>query len=417
MPYTLLFCCLLLGIGTSLHAQDPHRHDTIPFGEWRQEIVRAPVLTGGSQPIIILPNTQPFCFDKRLDLKMAIGHTSTQQFAFLDTRNGLSGTLPPSRGSAVEEIMPEIDHFTFTVMSLKGNVYTYKTQKGKQDALEHWVSTGNTQNSLYQSPTASNPGSGVALVRKSEQRVYCGNKINATAYRYDGSPNTFFLYGNRFPDKLHPVKYLGVFGVGYLFTQEGLYLIMELNFGANYVRISDMENVHTCFNPSGFQSMEDRFQARGQEDLQKEKAKTDQEQAHITGDCTQEKQAIVDFKKALNQKHEELLRKSQHGNLYQDTMAQRAMLSLSDPLYAVQQSILNARLRICGAQSDMARNPRNAPADGAKVQCLNDQVAQLQNAESRMMALDRQYVTQLARGNAEKSKLYLELMKTLPRCD
>jgi hypothetical protein len=238
-------------------------------------------------------------------------------------------------------------------------------------------------------------------------RSYCDNKINARAYRYDGSPTTFFIYGDRFPEKLHPLKFLGAFGVGYMYCEEGLYLIMEMNFGANYVRIGTMENVHSCFNPAPFQVQEDAFHAKAQQELREERANTDRQQDQVRGECTGEKQAIVDFKRALNQKHEELLRRSQHGNTYQDSVAQRAMLSMTDPLDMVRESILNVNLNICLSH----RHGGNA------VSCLREQLSALQDAETRMMALDQQYASQPAIASAKKGKIWWDLQNTLPICN
>ena len=400
---------LLLAVAATAHAQDPHRRrDTIPFGQWQQEITRAPVLTGGSQPIIIVPNRQPYCFDKLLSLKMTIGRLSTEQSIYLDTRNGLTGILPPSRsGGAITEIMPELENFTFTVMSLKGNVYIYKNQKDK-NGIGHLVRTGNTQNFLYQSPTLTNPGAGAGLARKAERRGYCNNKVTALAYRYDGNPNTFFVYGDRFPERLHPLKYMGAFGVGYMYCQEGLFLIMEVNFGtASYVRIGDMENVHNCFDPSEFQVAEDKFQANQQRELQEEQASADRKQQQVTGECTGEKQAIVDYKRAMIDKHAELLRKSQHGNTYTDTATQRAIVNMMDPLDGLRENILVIKLNICQSQVH----------GGGKVSCLSNQLSILQDAEARMMALDSRYPTEPARAQTEKSKIYWDLMKNLVQCN
>jgi len=129
MKYVMICCCLLLV--SLVNGQERHRRDTVPFGQWKEEITRVPVLTGGSQPIIIVPNRQQYCFDKQLYLKMQVGRMDAEQSIYLDTHNGLTGILPPSRGGAVLDIMPEIEHFNFTVMSMKGNVYIYKNQKGR----------------------------------------------------------------------------------------------------------------------------------------------------------------------------------------------------------------------------------------------------------------------------------------------
>ncbi|HVW60900.1 MAG TPA: hypothetical protein VHC48_12710 [Puia sp.] len=416
MKYVLI---LLLCAGMAARGQNPPRRDTLHFAQWRQEIVRVPVLTGGSQPIVIVPNRGQYCFDKQLSLKMTVGHHDAEQNVYLDTRNGLTGILPPSsHGAAVLEIMPQMENFTFTVMSMKGNIYMYKNQKSKS-GIEHWVRTGNSQNFLYQSPTMSAPsgGAGVALARKAESRTYCDGKITAQAYKYGGGTNTWYVYGDRYPAQLRPRKFLGPFGVGYMYTDEGLYLIMEVNFGANYVRIGSMENVQSCFDPSSFRVMEDAFVTKRQEEIQHEEAKADEEEAHAVGECAAEKQAIVDLKKEINKKQADLLRNSQHGNLYQDPASQKAIIGMMDPLDNVRQSILNAKLRICGAEKDMMKYPAHAPEDGLRIGCLGRQVTMLQDAQARMMEIDNQYPTQPARANTEKSKLYWEVLNTIPKCD
>lgn len=409
----------LLTLPITVHAQDPHRHrDTIPFMNWQQEITRAPVLTGQEQPIIIVPNRGQYCFDKLLYLEMHIGRMNTEQCAYLDTHKGLTGILPPSRsGGAVTEIMPELENFNFSVTSLKGNVYVYKNHKSK-DGIERDVFTGNTQTFQYQNPVSAGNASTGGLMRKSEVRGYCGNKITAHAYRYDGGMSTWYIYGDRYPEKLHTQKFLGAFGVGYMLCEEGLFLVMELEFGAGrYVRIGQMENVHSCFDPSEFKVMEDKFRTTQQEEIEHNRAKQNEEQAHINGDCVAEKQAVLDYKKAMTQKQEELLRKTQHGNSYQDTAVQRAYLSMMDPLDNVRMGILNTNLGICSARADMAKNPTHAREDQNRIACLNQQLALLQEAESKMMAYDNQYRSNPAVANAQKSKIYLDVMRNAPKCD
>lgn len=399
--------------------QDPHRRDTVPFGEWRNEITRAPVLTGGSQPITIVPNRGRYCFDKRLNLKMMVGGRMAEQCAFLDTHNGLTGILPSSRqGRPITQIMPQLETFSFSVMSMKGNIYSYKNGKGMNGGpMEHWVRTGNTQSFLYQSPTQSSPGAGTALARKSESRTYCDGKITAQAYKYDGGTTTWYVYGDRYPAQLHPQKFFGPFGVGYMYTTEGLYLVMELNFGSSYVRIGSMENVDDCFDPSAYRVMESAVVTKQQEELRHEETKVQAEESRISGDCIPEKQAIVEYKKIVNQKHEEMIRQMQHGNLYQDSTAQRAVLGMMDPLESVRESILKAKLGMCGAEKDMVKFPSHAAEDGARVGCLGRQVSLLQEVEARMVAIDQQYPTQPAKANAEKSRIYWELLKTMPECN
>lgn len=405
--------------GMTSRAQDPRRHrDTLNFGAGGlPEIMRAPVLTGRSQPIVIVPRGMEFCFSKEIDLKMQVGGRQLEQTTYLDVEKGLTGILPPALGGGAD-ILPELEHFSFTVMSMKGNIYQYKNQKGK-NGVEHWVSTGNTQTYLYQSPERQGAGSAGALVRKAVNRSYCGGRITAQAYKYDGGTTTWYMYGSRFPAQLHAVKYIGAFGVGYLFCQEGLYLVMELEFTNSFVRISDIYNVHACFNPGEFQVLEDRFQRKQQEEIVREQQKNDAEAGRATGECAAEKMAVVNFKKAMNDKHAEIMRRVQGGNMYNDTAAQRAMLSLDDPEDNCQLSILEAQQRICGTRAEMAKYPDRAASLGNNINCLQDQIRTLQDALSRMQAIDRQYPgagTNLARAHAEKGRIYYQLMNTMPNC-
>lgn len=402
-------------------AQDPRRHrDTLHFGPGGlPQLMRAPVLTGQSQPIVIMPQRMQFCFDKELDLKMSVGGRMMEQTVYLDPEKGLTGILPPSPGGgAVTDIMPELEHFNFIVMSMKGNIYIYKNHKGK-NGIEHDVMTSNTQTYLYQSPERQAAGSAGPLMRKADNRSYCGGQIMAQAYKFDGGASTWYMYGDRLPAQLHPVKYLGAFGVGYLYCQEGLYLVMELEFTNSYVRIGNMYNMNACFDPSGFVVMEEKFQQQQQDNIARERAKNDEEAGKVNGDCVAEKMAVINYKQALNDKHAEIMRKVQSGNMYNDTAAQRAMLSLNDPEANCQLGILQAQLSICLARTDAAKHPDHAISLGNKINCLQQQISMLQDAIGRMQALDRQYTGSvgMARANSEKGRVYYQMMTTMPHCD
>jgi hypothetical protein len=411
---------LLLSI-TALPSQaqppPPRQRDTLTLAAWKAEIVRIPVLTGGSQARIIVPNREPFCFDKVVDLKLTINGHSMEQTMYLDTRGGLAGMLPPNKGAPVRDIMADQPKFSFSIMGLKGNIYNYKNSVGKHDVIEHQVFTGNTQDHQYQ--FASPAGSNLALSRKSETRTFCDGKLTAEAYRLDGSPNTWYVYGSRYLEKIHPIpgKYLGNFGVGYFVTEEGVYLILGRTMGAIDCRILSMDNVRKCFDPTPFQIMEDKFQAKGQADLQEERAKIDRDASKVSGNCAAEKTALLDYRREMAQQHEEALRKSKEGNTYQDPAAQKAMISLMDPLISVREGILSAKVNLCNAHDAAvtAGSPSTQAAIQQKISCLNRQLATLQDLETRMQAMDRQY-TNIAQASAEKGKLYYTALKNMDNC-
>jgi hypothetical protein len=55
---------IFLAIVSVLFAQPPRR-DTVGWGSWRRTVLQAPVVTGQTQPITIMPTTQRLCFDKQ----------------------------------------------------------------------------------------------------------------------------------------------------------------------------------------------------------------------------------------------------------------------------------------------------------------------------------------------------------------
>lgn len=343
-------------------------------------------------------------------MKLTVGARIAEQAMFINSSDGVVGFLPPSSDGLINIIMPEIPKFSFSVIGMKGNVYRYFNQKGKHDVLEHYVSTANSQTYQYQSPAMSG-NAPVALFRKMETGSYCNGNLTARAYRMDGSSTTWFLYSDRFPEKLHPKKYLGSFGVGFLHTEEGIFLIVEMRTGNYQCRVTDIQNSNTCFDPNPFVLLEDKFNTSVAEGLQKENDKLAREEARISGDCANEKLALLNFKKENQRKQEENLRRSQQGNLYQDANAQKAMIGMMDPLVSVQQGILSAKVGICGAQHHMQHTTESGrQEDAAKIDCLNQQIAALQSLEAQMRALDQQYASEPGKAYAEKSRLYLRNM-------
>lgn len=386
-----------------LQAQGRNRsRDSLGVIPWRTAIKRAPVLTGHTQPRIIVPHEQPLCFPTEFDLKISIPGKIVEQAMFINSNTGVIGFLPPHANGLVNMLFPELPDFSFFVMGLKGNVYHYYTRKGKNNMINRWVSTGNTETHQYQQ-TGTNFTGGSDLQRKNETAAYCNGTLTAMAYRFSTNPDmVWYVYGDRFPDKLHPLKYLGNFGVGYLQTQEGLYIITECRTASYTCRVTDIQITNTCLSTSQFKIMENEFVEKRTEALQKERQKLERNAQNISGDCATEQSNLISFRQTVNRNQEEALRQSKTGNTYQNANAQRSMLSMMDPLTTVQEGILSTKLSICRAMGSTGSRREE------KLGCLNNQLSVLMDLEVRMKALDVQYASEPGRAYAEKSKLYLQ---------
>ena len=376
--------------------------DSIGLIPWRNAIKQAPVLTGRTEPRIIVPHEQPLCFPMEFDLKINIPGKTVEQAMFINASTGVIGYLPPHSDGLVNILFPELVNFSFFVMGLKGNVYHYFNRKGKNNIIEKWVSTGNTETHQYQM-TGTNFTGAVDLQRKNVTAPYCNGSLTAMAYRFGNDPEmTWYLYGDRFPEKLHPRKFLGNFGVGYLQTDEGLYIITEFRTTSYTCRVTDIQITNTCLHTTEFKLMENEFINKQKEAVQKQKQKLERDAAGISGNCTNEQSALISFKQELARKQEEALRQAKTGNTYQDVNVQRSLQAMMDPLTAVQEGILSTKLSICRTQNS------NSSKKAEKLNCLTNQLSELLQLELQMKALDTRYSNEPGKAYAEKSKLYME---------
>jgi hypothetical protein len=414
------YCIIILSIVfavSRLNAQPPHR-DTIVWAgtEFNNAILRATVVTGESPAINIVPNGTNLCFDRQVKMKMTTSRSSiVEQCLYFNTTDGYVAYLPPRTASTggLCDIKPNEKDFQFSVIGLKGNVYNYHNIEVKDGITKSWVSTGNTQTHQY---GMTSPGVTAMLHKKTEIRTYCGGRIRAWAYKFDGSPTTYYLFGKTYPPGINVAsnKYIGNFGIGYQQTDKGLYMIMEMETTGGFdTKITDVAEVSTCFNPAPFQIQEDEFMRKGTEDLQREREKIDRDEANIRSDdeCAAQRQNIIVFRRAQLRIQEQNLRTIPQGNVYQDQRVQHAYTSMMDPLFIVQGDILNVQLSICTNESAQSKHP-GANQYAEKIACLQGQLGRLHAAESQMGALDAAYATQPGKAMAEKSRLYLQLMRT-----
>ena len=405
MKYYLIAAVLFLQAINIIYAQPPRRdRDTIGWGSWRRAVLQAPVVEGRTEAINIMPITQRLCFDKQVNLKLTIPGSVVEQCMYINTTDGYMGYLPPSTtGGIIIDILPEIPDFLFYVIGVKGNVYSYKNADNGNGTIEHWVSTGNTQTHKYIMPMAAGA---TPLVRKAETRNYCEGKLNARAYKYDGGTATWYVYGERYPAQLHGVRFLGNFGVGYLKTQEGLYLVLEMEDGRNQYRISSIETVYTCFDPTQFKIMEDEFVRKRRLDLQKEREKIARDEARAnTGNCISQKMAVINFRKEQLRIQEENLVVSQQGNTYQEGQSQQAVLGMMDPLMMVQGSILATQVGICNLEISLQRNPSSNSLQD-QVSCNRTLLSQLIQLEGQLKAIDIRFAGNGGQAYMEKSRYY-----------
>lgn len=432
MKYFGLLIIQFLLIGNFVIAQDPPHRDTA-WGDWPDQpyyngILSAPVVIGETVAETITPTGQKLCFDKKVRIKSMISSGPVEQCMYINTVKGYIGIIPPQRGGSGPElcdIKTDDPKFLFYVLGLKGNVYTFKNAE-KNGTIEHWVTTGNTQ--AHQANLTGPPGN-YTVHKKSERRGYCGDKIKTWAYKYDNprlndsvgqaSSPVYFLFGKTFPEEINVSsnKYIGNFGVGYQFTDKGLYIIMEMESGSYGCKITELEEVSVCFDPVPFKIAEDDFFLKASAGIQKERDKIARDEARVGDDCVSQKMAVIEFRKEQVRLQEARLYTSQQGNIYQDPVAQQAMAQMMDHAAMTKQMILDNEVKICQAERRLSQTSNQSSRDRyqQRISCLGSQNSQLRSLEAQLKALDIQYASEPGKAFAEKSKKF---MQGLPRtCD
>ncbi|MGX5816882.1 hypothetical protein ACWKWU_01725 [Chitinophaga lutea] len=397
---TLILFVLLCAFGETL-AQPGARRDSTAIFAWRSRVTRAPVLTGETRPRVIVPHEQPLCFNMEFDLKITTPGKMAEQCMFVNASTGVIGLLPAREDGLINILFPELADFSFDVMNMTGNVYRYHNNKGKNNTIERWVTTGSTDRNPYTQMAGMFSGA-VDLQRKGVTASYCNGRMTAMAYRFSTDPNmTWYVYGNRFPEKLHPRKFLGNMGVGYLQTDEGLYVITEFRTEGYSCRVTNIEVANACLNTTQFTPREEEFNRQVNANIVQQKQKLDRAADNNSGPCAGDRAILIDFKKEQQRKRELAMQRVQTSNAYQRDN-QLAMASVMDPLTVVQEDILNAKLEICKALNSTSARSRE------RVGCLNGQLGALMRIETELRSLDARHSNDPGRAFGEKSKYYLQ---------
>ena len=250
--------------------------------------------------------------------------------------------------------MPELPDFSFMVFGYKGNAYRYFNRKNKQGVQEHWVSTSNTNTHKYQLTDALVTA---PIERKNIRKLFCGGKANAMAYKLPDQPTIWYIYGDRYPEKLHIQKYFGGFGVGVIRAEEGVFMVMEVSTGPNRSTIKNIDQAMACFDATGYKIEEDEFIIKRRLELDRERVRIERHAASAqrARTCQSQRIAIVNFEREELRRQEENLTNVTHGNTFQDSVTQNAYTGMMDPLTTVYIGILESELNICEAQE--ALNP------------------------------------------------------------
>ncbi len=415
-PFNLFFILILAAVKTStaqVVIEDNPSYINAADKPYLDKILDATVLAGTTEKEDITPTGQKICFDKKIKVKTNTLTGPAEICLFINTKIGLVAYSSLKAGATGNcDIKQDQPDFSLSIISLKGNLYTYQNIK-KKNTVEHWMTTGNSNRFMYQySSTASNS----MLYKKEESKTYCGGKIKAWAYKYEDRNEKWFLFGKSLPSAvvMQPLKYLGNFGVGFQYTDKGLLLIMEVNSDVFTSEIKSIEDVYICFDPAPFKVLEDERLNRSLTDITKKRERLRSRITKIkTDDCESSELQVINYEiEALN-RQEENVRQAAIGNLQQSYATQHAatnsMINYDD---VIQGSIYDTQLKICRTTQQLNKaSGNNRDSYQQRLSCLNDQLRSQIRTQQQFNQVNTQYPRDTGKRFAEKSKLYMQNLK------
>lgn len=414
---------LLLCFFTQLnfaHAQrDTTRRDTSwsrsPHRPFLLSIMQAPVLEGGATAVTIVPRER-ICFDKIFKLKTQTSMGSAEGCLFINTQKGLMANTPIKRGAAPPcDLNISRPEFGLVLIGLKGNTYNYFNAK-KKDRLEHWVTTSNSENYQYQFISSAES---IPLTRRAESKLFVGGKVKAWAYKAEGRPETWWLFGKTEPERIlmTPKKFLGSYAVGYQYTDKGLFIIMQVTAPGYSAEVTEIQDMDICFDPSPFKVFEDEQYTRGMESIVREREKLQKKESKIeSGSCASQERRSINYQKEALQRRQENLERSRQGHTQQNAATQQAQAqTVINYDEVIQISIYETEINICKQQERLSRqtdaNYQQSSSyrrQQEKLTCLNNQLARQKATQQQMLRVNTQFPNQPGKQYAEKAKLFMQ---------
>jgi hypothetical protein len=258
---------------------------------------------------------------------------------------------------------------------------------------------------LQNTPTGGND----KILKKTVRNIYCGDKFKTWSYKADGDAPVYHVFGRTYPNSLKWKDFLGYSGVGYVYTDAGIYIVCEMEKGSFFTEIRSFDDVDICFDPADFQHAEEMIYTETQEALEKEKEKADN--ATFSGDCADKKNALNNYKKEMIDKKKRNLEQAQSGNVYQNQNTQKAYADLQDPIDMVEEGIYEMDVKICKAQKRLEKQSgQSAQSTQEKIDCYNQQKSQYISAKNEMQALNTRYSNSPGKAHAEKLKVMGRIM-------
>lgn len=311
----------------------------------------------------------------------------TQIYLYINTNNGDIATITGKAGNSPDgSFNIEDPKFRMQYVNSHGRVYNFFTRK-KNGSIVKYMSSLNTEMHFY--------SGGIPFQRTTVYRT--GDAINPLPQNFDsnsykasgGNAPTLVLCGGKSgtkPSKLLFKRFIGYSGIGYVKTDEGIFMVVKVKSDQGNFTATKWKNERYKINVSDFQHVESAMY----EDLtiKNEKETRKLESKTFDGDCADIESQINTMKLEQKRKEKTNIENMTRGSVLTDANTRNAMKGLyGDPVEQLDIAEMEVELKLCKWEQIRVKTD----FDTKRKACYMEEKARIQKAKSELEALKKRY--------------------------
>ncbi|WP_157558023.1 hypothetical protein [Niabella aurantiaca] len=406
---SIISVCILLSFETQ--AQPPAR-----ISPELATLINVPFLIPGSARRSAHESSTILRFDKRIKISNTASGRESETYLYINTRNGSIATRTGRAGKLGDGSFNINDKkFRLSYYTPAGLYYTYYNREKKGELL-HYVATMNTEMVAYSTNLVFERTS---VNRAGSSKNVLPQNLQATPYKASGSSAapTIYLYGGPTPQQFLLKRFLGYAGIGYVKTDKGIWMIVEMSSDAGSFKATEWEDIDLQFDKTPFIAVENRMNEKAVTGIDKKIAELDAKT--YSGPCAYLYQAKKEWNRQELERQKQALARMNQGNLINDinNSGLGALIDFQDPEYSLKGAEIEADIRICNSENSKITTEDEAQRQSKTIECANKTKTEIQKAKREMMAITRRYPNDKAKALIEKRKVLTAYQKAARELD
>ncbi|MGJ7033841.1 hypothetical protein [Niabella hirudinis] len=378
-------------------------------------LINVPYLVPESAPTSAHVSSTVLRFDKRIEILNTSSGSESETYLYINTQNGSIATRTGRSGTLGDGSFNTNDKkFRLSYYTPAGLYYTYYNQE-KKGELEHYEVTMNTDIIAY----SSNRGfEKTSVSRSGSSKNVLPQNLQAAPYKGSvTSAPTIYLCGGSTPRQFHLKRFLGYAGIGYVKTDNGIMMIVEMSSDGGSFKATKWEDIDLQLDKTPFIAVENRISEKAVTGIDEKIAELDAET--YSGPCAYLYQAKKEWSKQEQERQKQALARMNQGNLINDinNSGLGALIDFQDPEYSLKGAEIEADIKICNSENSKITTENEAQRQSKAIECANKTKIEIQKAKREMMAITRRYPNDKSKALLEKRKVLTAYQKAAREYD